>query len=296
MGNTCKGGSTTADDVFVVPQAGVSIPVRTVKKLGWKRDYPDFRDRVLALPAAKKANLPSQVDLRKKNGGFPIYDQGDLGSCTANALCAAFHFSQVNQGLEQFVPSRLFVYFNERSMEGTVDSDSGAYIRDGVKAMNKLGVCKETDWVYDVSKFTLRPGDACYSEALKNTVKEYARVPQTMEDIKACIAEGFPIVFGFAVCSSFFSAEVQQTGMMPMPQPGDYVLGGHAVQACGYDDEKRVVIVRNSWGEGWGDAGFFYMPYDYISDENLCADFWAIRFVDGIDFPTTTSTTTSTKR
>jgi len=208
-----------------------------------------------------------------------------LGSCTANALCAAFHFNQVKEGVMDFTPSRLFLYYNERAMEGNIGSDSGAYLRDGIKSLNKIGVCPETTWPYDVSTFTDKPLEKCYDEATKNTAKEYARVPLTLEDMKACIAEGFPFVFGFAVLASFFSEEVSNTGNMPMPQPTDYVLGGHAVQACGYDDERKVMIVRNSWGEEWGDKGYFYMPYDYICDPNLAADFWAIKFVDSCDFP-----------
>lgn len=286
MFQACCGGSSSdvVEEVAVIERGGVSIPAHMVKKLGWKKDLPDFRDRVLSLPASKKEKLAPKVDLRPAEH-FEIYDQGNLGSCTANALCAAFHFDQVKEGVTDFVPSRLFVYYNERAMEGNVSSDSGAYLRDGVKSLSKVGVCHETVWPYDVSTFTEKPLDKCYDEATKNTAKEYARVPQTVEDMKACIAAGFPFVFGFAVLSSFFSEEVSQTGNMPMPQPEDYVLGGHAVQACGYDDEKQVMIVRNSWGEEWGDKGYFYMPYDYISDPNMAADFWAIKFVDSSDLP-----------
>jgi len=286
MGQTCSGGSSSGavEDVAVIQRGSVSIPAHMVKKLGWKKDLPDFRDRVLELPAAKKENLAPAVDLRPSEH-FQIYDQGHLGSCTANALCAAFHFNQIKEGITEFTPSRLFLYYNERAMEGHISSDSGAYLRDGIKSLNKIGVCPEITWPYDVSTFTDKPLDKCYDEAVSNTAKEYARVPQTLEDMKGCIAEGFPFVFGFAVLASFFSEEVSATGNMPMPQPDDYVLGGHAVQACGYDDERKVMIVRNSWGEEWGDKGYFYMPYDYICDPNLAADIWAIKFVDSCDFP-----------
>jgi len=272
----------------VVPEASISIPVRTNRGMGWKKDLPDFRDRVLALPAHKTTKLPKRVDLRPAEH-FPIYDQGNLGSCTANAIGAAFHFDQVRQGLQEFVPSRLFIYYNERSMEGTVEKDSGAYIRDGIKALNKLGVCNESLWVYDTEKFTEKPSPECYEAARKNTCKEYARVPQTLEDMKGCINEGFPFVFGFIVLSSFFTEEVATTGNMVMPQEDDRVLGGHAVQACGYDDDRKVFIVRNSWGEGWGDKGYFYMPYDYITWQGLASDMWAVRFVDGVEFPCRTA-------
>jgi len=280
----CSGAMAPASEEVLVVQTGITIPACMKKRLGWKKDLPDFRDRVLALPAAKKDNLPPRVDLRPAEH-FLIYDQGNLGSCTANALCAAFHFNQIKEGVTDFTPSRLFLYYNERAMEGNVPNDSGAYLRDGIKSLNKIGVCPELMWPYEISTFTDKPIDKCYDEATRNTVKEYARVPQTSEDMKACVAAGFPFVFGFAVLSSFFSEEVSTTGVMPMPQPDDYVLGGHAVQACGYDDDKQVFLVRNSWGETWGDKGYFYMPYDYIADQNLAADFWAIKFVDSDDFP-----------
>jgi len=289
MGQTCSGSTVSADDVFLVEDTGAAIPVRTTKKLGWKKDLPDFRDRFLSLPGAKKENLPAEVDLRPSEH-FPIYDQGDLGSCTANAIGAAFHFDQVREGITTFTPSRLFIYYNERAMEGSIPYDNGAYIRDGIKSINKVGVCPETMWPYDTTTFTQKPGEECYSEAVKNLASEYARVPQTLEDIKAVLAEGFPFVFGFTVLSSFFSDEVSKTGKMPLPGPEDYILGGHAVQACGYSDKDQVIIVRNSWGEEWGDKGYFYMPYSYITDPFLASDMWAVKFVAGgsssLDFPT----------
>jgi len=289
MGNSCTSLGAAADDAgstFVVQVTGRSVPVRTVRRLGWKPDLPDFRDRVLSLPAEKTASLPSSVDLRKSEAlAFEIYDQGNLGSCTANAIGAAFHFEQLRQGLRGFTPSRLFIYYNERSMEGTVEKDNGAYIRDGIKSLNKEGICPESMWPYDIDTFTQKPDEICYKEATLNTCKEYARVPQTMEDMKGCINEGFPFVFGFAVFESFMTHEVATTGIMPMPDEFEGILGGHAVQACGYDDENQWFIVRNSWGEEWGDKGYFYMPYEYISNTQLCSDLWAVRFVDGDEFP-----------
>lgn len=280
MGQQCSGGSALAEDTFHVPETGFSIPVRTVRKMGWKRDLPDFRDRVLALPPAKVENLPPSVDLRPAEH-FVIYDQGSLGSCTANAIGAAFHFDQIKQGLKDFTPSRLFIYYNERAMEGTVDQDSGAYIRDGIKSIHKIGVCRESRWPYDEASFTTKPLDECYQEAAKNHCKEYARVPQDLAHMKGCLKEGLPFVFGFTVLSSFQTREVATTGNMCMPKPKDYVLGGHAVCAVGYDDSRKCVIVRNSWGNGWGDKGYFYMPYEYITHPYLAQDFWTIRFVEG---------------
>jgi len=285
MGQQCSSSSASPEDTFYVPETGFSIPVRSVRKMGWKRDLPDFRDRTLALPTAKTSNLPKKVDLRPAEH-FIIYDQGALGSCTANALGAAFHFDQIKQGLKDFIPSRLFIYYQERAMENSIDQDAGAYIRDGIKCLNRIGVCSETLWAYDEAKFKQKPTDECYQEASKNTCKEYARVPHKLEDMKGCLNEGFPFVFGFTVLSSFQTKEVATTGVMCMPKPNDYMLGGHAVCCVGYDDSKNCMIVKNSWGEGWGDKGYFYMPYDYIAHPNLASDFWAVRFVDGAAFPT----------
>jgi len=193
----------------------------------------------------------------------------------------------VQEGLkEDWRPARLFVYYNERDMEGTVDTDSGAQIRDGIKSVATLGVCSEKMWPYDEKTFTNKPSPECYQAALQDRAVEYARVPQTEEDMKAVLAEGFPFVFGFMVFSSFMTPEVAQTGEMSWPSLYDKLCGGHAVMAIGYDDEKKVFIVRNSWGEGWGDKGYFYMPYDYMTNSQLVQDPWTIKFVQGKQLPT----------
>jgi len=284
MGAQCSGRTVVADETFNVHEAGFSFPVRTVKKMGWKRDLPDFRDRVLTLPRAT-AGLPPKVDLRPQEH-FHIYDQGGLGSCTANAIGAAYHFDQIRQGIKDFTPSRLFIYYNERAMEGSIGEDAGAYIRDGMKSLQKLGVCSERLWPYIESTFTNRPQGHCYEVAKRHQAKQYARVPQTLQDMKACLNEGFPFCFGFVVMSSFQFPDVLLTGWMHMPGPYDFVMGGHAVLAVGYDDSKEVFIVRNSWGAHWGDKGYFYMPYAYITNPGLVDDIWMVRSVEGQELPT----------
>jgi len=283
MGQACSGHAKV--EHFEVPEAGFSIPVRTVKKMGWVPDLPDFRDKVLALPEAKTKNLPEKKDLRPAEH-FEIYDQGELGSCTANAICAAYHFDQIREGKKDFTPCRLFVYYNERAMEGSVDEDAGAQIRDGIKSIHKLGVCDEALWPYDITKFTQKPSEECYRQAKSNRAVKYARVSHSLHSMRGCINEGFPFVFGFMVFSSFMTGEVSKTGYMTMPQISDSLLGGHAVMAVGYDDKKRHFIVRNSWGQEWGDKGYFYMPYDYVIIPSLVSDMWAIKFVSGEDLPT----------
>jgi len=264
----------------------LAVPGTQRRKWGWKKDKPDSRDKFLCFSTETKAMTPRLVDLRDKQN-FEIYNQGMLGSCTANALGAAFQYEQVRQGLQSFTPSRLFIYWNERNAEGNVDEDAGAYIRDGIKVMVQYGVCDEALWPYIESKFTEKPSEKAYAEAEKSQVLEYARVNQTLEDMKACLAAGYPIVFGFVVYSSFQCCWTALTGKMTMPGCcGDVAMGGHAVQACGYDDDRKVFIVRNSWGKTWGDKGHFYMPYDYILNPDLAQDFWCIRAVEGDPLPT----------
>mmetsp|Transcript_99438 Transcript_99438/g.252602 ORF Transcript_99438/g.252602 Transcript_99438/m.252602 type:complete len:291 (-) Transcript_99438:73-945(-) len=287
MGNACTGQSTAAAGTFVVHEAGFSIPVRTTRKMGWKRDLPDFRDRFLTWPVEKMTDLPPKVDLRPAEH-FHIYDQGALGSCTANAIGAAFHFAQIKEGVIDFTPSRLFIYYNERAMEGSTDQDAGAFIRDGVSSLTKLGVCDEKVWAYKTMQCYTKPSTEAYTAAQANLAKEYARVDCSLEALKTCINEGFPFAFGFTVMSSFQMPDVAVTGVMHMPMVYDSVAGGHAVLAVGYDDSTKRFIVRNSWGAMWGDKGYFYMPYAYISNPGLCDDFWAIKFVEGKSFPTTT--------
>ncbi len=245
--------------------------------LGWLPDLPDSRDLMYAAPMAVTKSIKTAVDLRKSCP--PVYDQGHLGSCTANALAGAFEFDLKKQSKPDFMPSRLFIYYNERVLINTVNSDSGAYIRDGIKTMNHEGVCPEKEWPYDIAKFAQKPPAACYKDAKKNQIKTYSRLVNNLSQLQSCLGEGFPFVFGFTVFESFMTAEVAKTGKMPMPKPAEKVMGGHAVMGVGYDDKKSAFIIRNSWGTGWGDKGYFYMPYAYITDPGRCDDFWTIRLI-----------------
>ena len=302
MGN-CNAAGVASDAVELQVEATrrhaslTSLPLRTNMKFGWRPDMPDHRDLRVTFD---KVDAPSHIkkksegekeliDLRPMNGGFPIFDQGHLGSCTANALAAAFHFTLHKMTVENhkdfadFTPSRLFIYYNERLVEGSVNQDAGAMIRDGIKVMSKVGVCPESVWKYDDGPnfFKQQPDDKAYETAQKCRVMGYARVAQDLSQFKACLKNGYPFVFGFAVLSSFQTAEVARTGKMVMPQATDQQLGGHAVCAVGYDDFQQCFIVRNSWGEGWGDKGYFYMPYEYMCHPALASDFWAINWVEG---------------
>jgi C1A family cysteine protease len=247
-------------------------------RYGWQPDLPDQRDFSYASTRAAIRKLPDKVDLRATCP--PVYDQGDLGSCTANAIGAAFQFGQMKQGTAPFMPSRLFIYYNERVIEHSVGSDNGAQIRDGIKTVNKQGVCAEDLWKYDIPRFTEKPPAKCYKEALGHQVLSYQRVVRDVSSMKGCLAAGYPFIFGFTVYDSFESASVARTGKLEMPKKKEKVRGGHAVLTVGYDDVKKRFIIRNSWGTQWGLKGYFTMPYQYLEDGNLSDDFWTIRVVE----------------
>jgi C1A family cysteine protease len=252
-----------------------------IKRYGWKPDLPDFRDHMYSAPHPTLAALPPKVDLRPQCS--PVYDQGELGSCTGNSIAGAVHFDRKKQGLSpDFIPSRLFIYYNERVIEHSVSEDAGAMIRDGIKSISKAGVCPETpDWPYDITKFAQKPPTKAFSDALQHKAVSYQRLVNTLTQMKGCLASGYPFVFGFSVYESFESQTVAQTGVVPMPQPNEKLLGGHAVLAVGYDDAQQRFIVRNSWGASWGTAGYFTMPYAYLTDSNLADDFWTVRTIAG---------------
>jgi C1A family cysteine protease len=248
-----------------------------IQRYGWVPDLPDHRDQLYSAPVAALRAMPPKADLTAQCP--PVYDQGQLGSCTANAIGAAFEFELMKQRLPDFMPSRLFIYYNERAIEGSVGTDSGAQIRDGIKAVAQQGVCPEPLWPYAIAKFKTSPPKPCYVEALKHKVSLYQRLVPTLNQLKGCLASGYPFVFGFTVYDSFESPAVAKSGHAPMPVPAEAVIGGHAVMAVGFDDSKQWFIVRNSWGPGWGLKGYFTLPYAYLTDTNLADDFWTIRLI-----------------
>ena len=241
---------------------------------GWIPDLHDHRDFLYAAIRPVGLRLPKSVDLRSSMS--PVENQGQLGSCTANALAGALEFLEMKSGQSFVDLSRLFNYYNERAVEHTIASDSGAMIRDGIKTLASLGVCPEKKWPYVLSAFTKKPSAVCYTDAKKHTISTYHRIA-SLGEMRACLAEGYPFVFGFSVYETFESPTVARTGVLNMPKPRERQLGGHAVCAVGYDDKAKRLLVRNSWGPGWGMKGYFTMPYDYVANSNLSDDFWTIR-------------------
>ena len=222
--------------------------------------------------------LPPSVDLR--GGCPPVVDQGELGSCTANAIAGALQFDQMKQKLaDVFPPSRLFIYYNERVIEHTVNEDAGAMIRDGIKSVAKDGAPHETLWPYDIAKFKTKPSAAAYKDALKHRAILYQRLTQTLDQLKGCLASGFPFVFGFSVYESFESQAVAKTGHVPMPKSKEKQLGGHAVLAVGYDDAVEAVHRPQFVGHRGASPVISRCPYAYLTDSNLADDFWTIKQV-----------------
>jgi len=247
------------------------------RRYGWNPELPDHRDQLFAAGPEHLTSLPPKMDLRPLCP--PVYDQGELGSCTANAIGAAVEFDFMKQQLPVITPSRLFIYFNERVLEHSVASDSGARIRDGIKTIAKQGVCSEATWGYDIARFAEKPPVTAYAEALGRRALQYQSVLRRITQLKGCLAACFPFVFGFTVYSSFESKTVERTGVVDLPHGSEKVLGGHAVLAVGYDDATQRFIVRNSWGASWGQAGYFTIPYSYLLSADLASDFWTIRMM-----------------
>jgi C1A family cysteine protease len=265
---------------------------RRIAGFGWKPDLPDVRDHYFAVLPATMKKLPPKLDLRPRCP--PVYDQGEIGSCTANAIAGAIEFERKKaKQAPGFTPSRLFIYYNERATEGTTGNDAGAYIRDGIKSITKQGVCPEKMWTYEATPATSdggpwpagakpaqRPPKVCYDAALAYQAIQYQRVTPMLSQMKGCLAEGNPFVFGFTVYASLYDSKGAPRKNVPMPATKDKLLGGHAVLAVGYDDATQHFIVRNSWGPHSQDKGYFYIPYSYLTESGLADDFWVIRLIE----------------
>ncbi|MBF0386250.1 MAG: C1 family peptidase [Candidatus Omnitrophica bacterium] len=242
-----------------------------IYSLGWVPDIPDTRDLYYSAIRARVKLAPA-VDLRA--GCSVVEDQGSLGSCTAQALAGNLEFLDLLADGAYEDVSRLFIYYNERVLQGDTTVDSGASLRNGIKTLAKAGACAESLWPYKIEKFADKPAARCYTEAQNHRIVSYHRIT-TVEEMLACLSEGFPFVFGFAVYESLQTPQVAKTGKVPMPKKTERMLGGHAVLAVGYNQKDKRFLVRNSWGAKWGMSGYFTMPFAYL--ETLAADFWTIR-------------------
>ncbi|MGQ0615111.1 MAG: C1 family peptidase [Planctomycetaceae bacterium] len=239
------------------------------------RDKHDPRD-LRHVPRAP-APLPPSLDIRSEP--WPVWDQGNLESCTAHALCAALQFIVRRQRRDPgFDPSRLFLYYNERAREGTLDRNAPVTMRDGIKAVARNGACREELWPYIETRYADKPDPPCYWKANEHRAVGYAAVTQQRQAMRACLAEGFPFTIGIDLYSSYEGMETKRTGMIPVPDlKRDVFLGGHALLVVGYDS-KLGYIVRNSFGPSWGRDGYGWLPFAFAEDSDLAHSLWTLRF------------------
>lgn len=250
------------------------------RHFGCVRDAPDPRDHSYNPPPELLKSAPKSVDLRPQCP--PVYDQRPLQSCTANATAAAIQFERRRLKLDpDFIPSRLFIYWNERKLTDRLAQDAGSSLRSAIKAVAKFGDCPEPLWPYEADKVGVEPVPHAYQSAVQYRNVAYQRVKQELPHLKACLASGQPFVFTFGVYSGFESPEAAKTSTVPVPKEGEKFEGNHAVMAVGYDDASARLWLRNSWGPNWAQGGYFQMPYAYIENPRLSGDFWTIRLISG---------------
>jgi C1A family cysteine protease len=251
---------------------GIMQSISAVKAYGWKPDLPDIRDKKLKFSKVYKHK--SKVDLR--NFFDPVYDQKNIGSCTASAVCAAFRFDQTVKNIPNSNLSILFLYYNSRELNGISKLDSGASIRDTIKSANKFGICDEVLWGYNPGYFNVKPYTNCYTSVKLKGKVIYRRLTNDLNQLKTCLSANKPFIFGFSVYDSFEDPTIwnPKIDAMPYPNPNkEKLIGGHTVVAVGYSDKRKCFIVRNNWGPEWGLEGYFFMSYEFICSE-MTADFW----------------------
>lgn len=261
--------------------------VREVRLDDWKKDVPDPRDYRLKSPSSvlpgAKVTRPSKVDLSKKCS--PVEDQAQLGSCTAQMLVGMVEYNNIrwSEKPSRRQISRLFQYYVTRKNMGTIHEDSGAYIRDTIKAAAQYGSVWETNWRYRIEKFAEEPPAKVWEKAKLNKITSYHRIDDgDLETMKHTLASGYLIGFGFLVYENFLTQKMATEGILRASEIKGPLYGGHAVVLCGFDDDRRMFKVRNSWGKEWGIDGYYWMDYDYVSNPNLCNDFWVVTSVNKV--------------
>ena len=260
-----------------------------IARMGWLPDPMDHRDLAVSSPIVKaaKANTSqeskrvmgaspkankSKVDLRRYCS--PIEDQGDIGSCTAQSAAGLLEFLWRQTIDEPVDASRLFIYKATRNLLGW-SGDTGAFVRETIKAIRLFGACPESHWPYETEAFDDEPPAFCYAYANNFKALVYYRLEPTIAELEKSLAAGIPFAFGFSCFASIDDFDVSRTGHIPFPKKRDKNVGGHAVMCVGFDRKAKHFIIRNSWGEGWGDGGYGYLPYEYFT-KGLADDCWAV--------------------
>jgi C1A family cysteine protease len=258
---------------------------RKIKRYGWRRDELDERDHSFETFWHETVRFSPVYSLR---GISPSsYDQLDLGSCVGNGVARVVQLQRRHQKLvPDWVPSRLAIYYWARLLDGTEAVDAGAQIRNGIKAITKFGAPPEADWIYNPNKFAVAPDAAAVQAGLLNQALRYYRVQQTVTWIKTALMQGFGVVYGFNVYPQFESNAAAVTGIIQMPRRNATPIGGHCQVIVGWNDTKTANGVTgywecaNSWGSGWGDNGYDWMPYGYLTSTRLASDFWTVQLVE----------------
>lgn len=251
------------------------IAGRTRHLKGWRRSpktpghmvgaHPALEALALTLPPAASIELFSLV---------PVFDQGQTGDCTAHMGCEQIGFLELKAGSHFVNFSRLFLYAVTRQLEGTpLEEDSGAEIHDVMAALTSSGVCTDTSWpTGNGSSYMIEPTQSARADASEHKALLHYHCP-TLATVKASIVQGFPVGFGFSVPANMQTEQAAATGEVHYPQPGEEIVGGHAVVAIGYDDHKVIgeetgaVLCRNSWSVDWGASGDFWLPQRYWTDQ-----------------------------
>jgi C1A family cysteine protease len=246
---------------------------------GWRPSLPDLNDyQFSSFVNVGAITVPRMVEHRDLL--LDAWQQGGLGSCTAHSTSAAYMAAARLQGFYDLPPSRLFVYYMTRYVEGTISSDSGASNRNAMKALAKYGAPMESLWPYVEAKFKTKPPARVTAAGSQRQAVEYLSV--RADQLQQALAGGYPVVIGFSCYTSLMAPETARTGLVPLPRAGEKQVGGHSVLLTGYnlDHPSHIYSFRNSWGM-WGDKGYGRLPAAYLHNAKLAGDFWTLRKVEG---------------
>jgi C1A family cysteine protease len=249
-----------------------------MRKYGWVKNREDSRDFVYAVD--KPVDLTVPVDITASMP--PVWDQGEFSSCTAHGTGCAVWVALSGEKKVFNMPSRMFVWYQARKLEGTTAKDCGAQVRDAIKGVVNYGCPEESMWDYKPEHVSLEPLATIYTDASLHKVVTYRAVAQQLNDIVTALSEGYPVVFGFLVDPYFETPAMEQTGFLPYPQ-NIYTtawLGGHCCVLVAFDPVRQAFKVRNSWGSGWCENGYFWMAASYILDSRICSDLWILENVN----------------
>jgi C1A family cysteine protease len=260
-------------------ECGVALSKFNLNYIFEPKDHRDKKFSSIFKATETDTPLPAKVDITTDVPWGTMLDQGDLGSCVVNSVAYCIRFVRAKEKMTPYDPSRLFIYYFGRVVENaTLTEDTGLFIRDGYKSVATYSVCSERNWPYVPTKFAQKPSDYAIQAAKQHKNFQYLSVDQDLQQLKKCLADGYPISFGITVFESFMSSDVAKTGKVPMPDiKKEQEYGGHAITLVGFDDSTKEFKVSNSWGDQWGDKGFFYLPYDYVMNTEWAGDFWTPR-------------------